>query len=194
MPSLEGNGPYVYAQVELGFDSVLYRIDGDTATEIRRDLINPITQPIYSVLENGNVMWLTSRTIADEIAPDGSIVATGVEPIFERHALEGGEATFTTTVSVTSAAGTTDEQLTGAFAGVFPGGSVDDFDFAVIEIRMVDAVSQNAICLRHFNGTASVELRCTDPHNFDDYVIQGSSVVYAAYENISMVVRELPLH
>jgi len=190
--SLAGYDESVWAGSWDGDEVVLFRVEGATLVEVRREAgVSDVG--LVRVLPSGHAVWSTGIDTADEVDETGAVVGPATRDLVlardgmtitvqagGRDPLEGG-----ITPTFASATGT---EVSEVFRGTFVGaaeGTFDDLDWVLARPVVVgwlsngDPLVERVNCVLHFDGTSSTERFCTEPSCRESTaIVHAGSVFY----------------
>ena len=190
--SLAGSDESVWAGSWDGDEVVLFRVEGATLVEVRREAgVSDVG--LVRVLPSGHAVWSTGIDTADEVDETGAVVGPATRDLVlardgmtitvqagGRDPLEGG-----ITPTFASATGT---EVSEVFRGTFVGaaeGTFDDLDWVLARPVVVgwlsngDPLVERVNCVLHFDGTSSTERFCTEPSCRESTaIVHAGSVFY----------------
>jgi hypothetical protein len=202
MPSeytyLHANGEHVWAHGSVVGSSILFRIDGDAAVEIRREPTGEGTVGIVHVLPSGGVVWRTGIDTALELDASGAVVGPAELGVETTALGDGSVAVRYGTLSWETPSGTVTEPYEGLFIGLV--GTSADADWVVVRDVVTDTTSHGrpittpAICTMHFDGASSVETWCTEPlRSLGPLELVDHALVYGVWAPDGLHLFERPL-
>lgn len=199
---IEAEGEHAWAEShdEARSEMVLLRLDGATATEVRRLALSDGNDGRHlGVLESGHASWLESGDVL-EIDESGAIVGE-LDPARRVVARAGGTLTFDETSVVIERDG--GAQVSAPVEGTLIGATDDSIDsVAWAVMRSVPNGTSfggsphydYAICTYRVAGDAIEETGCTEPIELLwNTLIHGDAVVYSVRGGSETRVHELPL-
>ena len=176
----------VWATSRDGGEVVLFRVEGETVVEVRREAAGSDVG-LVRVLPSGHAVWSTGIDTAEEVDESGAVVGPaardqvlareGLTITVQQYGWEVVDGSFSATFA--SDGRTAHEASAGMFVGA-GAGTFDDIDWVLARpvangwLDNGDQAFARENCVLHFDGTGSTVRFCTDRNAHG-----GNAVVHA---------------